>query len=405
MRATTPGEKIHSDICGPFEVQTPSSHKYFVSFLDDATGFATVYLIKTKAEVFSKFVVFYKMLKTQFDYQIKSLRADGGGEYTSNQMKSFLQTNGMVLDLSPPYTPQLNGRAEVFNRTVVNMARTMLSRAGMSSTYWGECILTACYLINRVVRRSSISQLPPYQAFTGERVNAANLRVFGCACYARVPSSLRTKLQAKAIRCVFLGYDNDKNGYRLLSIKSRRVIITRDAVFDESQFPACRNQEATVEKQLQLISGPQFDLEHPEELQQGDDADDNNGGDHNNDDNQEHKHDGDQPETIPVGDSEHSQDESDEKSGLSSCGVESKLDAHTECSGPRRTTRTRRQRLSDYPMLAHTAATEDDEFAFNVRDSHESPTYTQAMKSPDREGWIAAINEEKQAMLDHKVWK
>ena len=65
----------------------------------------------------------------------------------------------------------------------------------------------------------------------------------------------------------------------------------------------------------------------------------------------------------------------------------------------------RRPPVSDFPMVAqHVADSEDNVFAFYT-DSHTSPTYKQAMRSPDANGWNAAIKDEKQAMQENKVWE
>lgn len=64
-------------------------NKYFVSFVDEFSIMLWIYLIKAKAEVFSVFKKFKQMAEKQAEKQIKILRTDGGGEYTSKEFQNF----------------------------------------------------------------------------------------------------------------------------------------------------------------------------------------------------------------------------------------------------------------------------------------------------------------------------
>ena len=59
------------------------------------------------------------MVKTQFSSTIKTLRLDGGGEYTSKSFESFLCSNGINHQISCPYTPQQNGLVERKHRHLI----------------------------------------------------------------------------------------------------------------------------------------------------------------------------------------------------------------------------------------------------------------------------------------------
>ena len=109
------------------------------------------------------------------------------------------------MEFTAPHTPQQNGVAERYNRTLVEMARTMLIDAGASMGYWGECVLHANWIRNRVFGSSAPRGKTPFEAFYNIRPSVEQARVWGCLCYAHVPDALRHKLQPKAVRCVFLG--------------------------------------------------------------------------------------------------------------------------------------------------------------------------------------------------------
>ena len=70
---------VHSDVCGPMSIITPSKNKYYVSFIDDFSRYSFIYLLKQKSEVAEKFKEFSEMMKTMINKTIKILRSDNGG--------------------------------------------------------------------------------------------------------------------------------------------------------------------------------------------------------------------------------------------------------------------------------------------------------------------------------------
>ena len=80
--------------------------KYYVLFIDHCTRFTWIYLLKSKSEVFTKFVQFKVMIENQFSAKIIVVRLDGGGEYTLTEFKTYLLQHGIIHHLSCPYTPQ-----------------------------------------------------------------------------------------------------------------------------------------------------------------------------------------------------------------------------------------------------------------------------------------------------------
>ncbi len=61
----------------------------------------------------------------------------------------------------------------------------------------------------------------------------AELRIFGCDAYVHTPKELRSKLEPKASKCIFLGYAPGSKAYRLYDPQKRRLIKSRDVLFDE----------------------------------------------------------------------------------------------------------------------------------------------------------------------------
>ena len=90
-----------------------------------------VYFLKFKSEVFENFKRFKALVEKQSGRSIVALRSDRGGEFTSNEFATFCEKNGIHRELTAPYTPEQNGVAERKNRTVVEMARSMMNVVGL----------------------------------------------------------------------------------------------------------------------------------------------------------------------------------------------------------------------------------------------------------------------------------
>ncbi|GAU50842.1 hypothetical protein TSUD_232190 [Trifolium subterraneum] len=125
-RSTQPLHVVHSDICGPIETETLGGNRYFMTCVDEFTRKVWIYLLKEKSEAFSAFKMFCAIAERQSENHLKILRTDGGGEYNSNEFKTFCEEKGITHEVTAPYTPQHNGLAERRNRILLNMARCML---------------------------------------------------------------------------------------------------------------------------------------------------------------------------------------------------------------------------------------------------------------------------------------
>lgn len=223
---------IHTDLCS-FEHESISGAKYFLSFIDDYSRKGFVYFLKKKSDVFPMFQKFHKFVETQQNKKIKEIMSDNGGEYCSKDFESYLSQHGIRHTKTVPYTPQQNGIAERYNRTIVEKARAMMNDANLGPKLWGEAVNTAVYLTNRSPTKSKNNQIPQ-ELWTGRRVTLKHLRIFGCTAYTRIHK--RQKLDDKAKKCIFLGYN--KNCYRLLDLTDETTLILgRDVTFNEKEFP------------------------------------------------------------------------------------------------------------------------------------------------------------------------
>nr|GEV57556.1 enoyl-[acyl-carrier-protein] reductase [NADH], chloroplastic [Tanacetum cinerariifolium] len=102
-----------------------------------------------KDEAINKFVLYKTEVENQLGRKIKVVRSDRGGEYVS-PFAELCAKYGIRHEFIAPYSPQQNGIAERKNRTLKEMVNVMLISSGLSQDMWGEAILTATYLLNKI---------------------------------------------------------------------------------------------------------------------------------------------------------------------------------------------------------------------------------------------------------------
>ena len=134
--------------------------------------------------------------------------------------------------MTVPRSPQQNGVAERKNRTILNMARSMLKSKKLPKEFWAEAVACAVYLSNRSPTRSVWGKTPQ-EAWSGRKPGISHLRVFGSIAHVHVPDKKRTKLDDKSESFIFIGYDANSKGYKLFNPNNKKVVISRDVVFDE----------------------------------------------------------------------------------------------------------------------------------------------------------------------------
>ncbi|KAJ4721172.1 Retrovirus-related Pol polyprotein from transposon TNT 1-94 [Melia azedarach] len=160
--------------------------------------------------------------------KIKRLRTDNGLEFCWYEFDEFCKNEEIARHHIVRDTPQQNSLAERMNQTLLERARCILSNAGLTRMFWVEAVSTTCYLINRGPH-TGIHLKTPFEVWSGKPVDYYSLRVFGCTVHYHVNEG---KLEPRAKKGVFVGYGNGVKGYRIWSPSEKRVILSRNVVFD-----------------------------------------------------------------------------------------------------------------------------------------------------------------------------
>ena len=148
-KADHPLDLVHSDVCGKIGTKSLSGGEYFVTFIDDHTRHVWVFVLKHKDEMFACFKQWKAQVERSTGRQVKTLRSDNGGEYTSKEFALYLAKEGIKHELTTPRTPQQNDVAERLNRTLVEGVRAMLADSKLTHRFWAEALSTMAYLRNR----------------------------------------------------------------------------------------------------------------------------------------------------------------------------------------------------------------------------------------------------------------
>ena len=237
-------------------MQSLSGNKYAVTFTDEYTKYAVVKFMSEKSQVLDKFKEYVAEAGTP-----RQLRSDNGAEYTSKQFMKFCRDSKINQEFTVPETPQQNGVAERFNRTLVEMGRCLLIQAKLPKKYWVRALSTATHIRNLTLSVNSNEGKSPFEVFSGKAPRRNHLRVFGCTAYVRKRKKSFKKLDPRSVKAKFIGYNDRSTAYVLQEFDTRKIIRARNVLFKEEEIRSVSEMNNPTET---ILGCPNLDFDGPD---------------------------------------------------------------------------------------------------------------------------------------------
>jgi transposase InsO family protein len=406
---------IVSDVCGYMQESSLGGSKYFITFIDAHSGFVKVEFLPTKGHAAQATIDYIEWLKTQLRKKPKIFRSDRGREYINEKLQTYLKREGIQRQCTVGYAPEQNGIAERMNRTLVEAARTMMTAAGLPVTLWAEAVYTAVYVFNRMINVKT--KKTPYELLFGKKARAVNFHEFGSEAYVMIPYEKRQKLDDKAEKKIFVGYDEEAKGYRFINKdfggKNRvAVTVSREVVFldnlkenksKQQPHEVKSHQEQSHHRKLYLRQSQHDQMQSDHEELFASESEEEDSGDKFT-----------VVDELPVveeSDDEDFEDAVDENFDIRAAeeivfgadeeadsivteNVESEEEAvqEEESRRPQRSTKGNKPERLTYR-------------AFNEMDSQEPKSYEEAMNSKCANEWKQAMNEELKSIIENDTWE
>jgi hypothetical protein len=139
-------------------------------------------------------------------------------------------------------------------RTLIECITAMLNEAKLPASFWGEALQTANFLLNIAPSRSAAVGKTSFELCHGCKPDYSILRVSGCCAYTHIGRDKQKSLESKALPCLFLGCAEDYKGWKLYDPCAQRIVISRDIIWNEEEFPGT---SCAVVVHLSVLSEPE----------------------------------------------------------------------------------------------------------------------------------------------------
>ncbi|SCV67083.1 BQ2448_5729 [Microbotryum intermedium] len=243
---------VHSNVL-LFPAKSMTGKHYLVTFLDDYSCKLWTYAIGHKSEVFNIFKEWLAKVELETSAQLKVLRSDNGGEYWSKVFTQFCKARGIHWQYSIPHTPQQNGRTECVNCSIVEGVLALLADAHLPETFWEEAAAYFVYCKNWC-HHSALVNKTPKLAWSHSHTNTSTLHPFGCTAWLTVAPDLCKKLDPKATRVIFTGYNLACKAFRFYDPVTCRIILGRNAKFLDSDLSVLHADQSGMDEDTPTLA-------------------------------------------------------------------------------------------------------------------------------------------------------
>ncbi|GJX19518.1 retrovirus-related pol polyprotein from transposon TNT 1-94 [Tanacetum coccineum] len=173
---------LHMDLCGLMRVVSVNGKKYILVIVNDYSRFTWVNCLRLKEEAPHFIIKFLKMIQVRFKVPVRCIRTDNGTGFFNQTLREYYEKVGISHETSVAHSLQKNGVVERRNRTLIEVARTMLIYAKALLFLWAEAVATTCYTENHSIIRLRYGNTP-YELLHDKPPDLSFFHVFGTLCY------------------------------------------------------------------------------------------------------------------------------------------------------------------------------------------------------------------------------
>ena len=245
MRPTTRRlERVYVDIWGPAPTESLGGTRYMGIIVDAYTVRKKVIFSATRDGFFGAFYVWQIGAERETGERLAAVHSDKAKELIDGRMREHCAEFGIAIEHTAGYWPESNGVAERALRSVTEKGKALLLEQELEERFWAEAFSHATFLLNVSPTRSM--QETPEEAWTKIKPDIQFLRVWGSPCWVHRPKEVRSKLEPKAWKGVFLGFQGSTRLYRIWNPAVGRIEIARSVRFDERTLETRRQQEKDI---------------------------------------------------------------------------------------------------------------------------------------------------------------
>ncbi|GJW59441.1 retrovirus-related pol polyprotein from transposon TNT 1-94, partial [Tanacetum coccineum] len=136
---------LHMDLCGPMRVTSVNGKKYILVIVNDYSRFIWVKCLRSKDEALNFIIRFLKMIQVRLKTPVRCIRTDNGTEFVNQTSREYYEKVNISYETSVARSPQQNGVVKRRNRTLIEVARTMLIYAKAPLFLWAEAVAIAYF--------------------------------------------------------------------------------------------------------------------------------------------------------------------------------------------------------------------------------------------------------------------
>nr|GEU38758.1 hypothetical protein [Tanacetum cinerariifolium] len=175
-------QHLHMNLCCPMWVASINGKRYVLLIVDDYYRYTWTHFLRSKDETPKVLIDFLMLVQRGLQAQVRIVRTNKGTEFLNQTLHAYFAAERILYQTSVARTPEQNDVVERQNRTLVEVARTMLSAAKVLLHFWAEAIATACFTQNRslVIPRHEKTH---YHIINEQKPSVKFFHIFGSLCY------------------------------------------------------------------------------------------------------------------------------------------------------------------------------------------------------------------------------